>query len=501
MLRKLTRVLFGKRSKPKDIVEEQPQVHRPVSGKQNSQARPAPATGKASLSDLDLSGARVIEREDHCISRKSISPNALKVLYRLNDAGYHAFLVGGGVRDLLLGDTPKDFDIATSATPEQIRELFRNAMIIGRRFKIVHLRYGREIIEATTFRAHHTAENEFQDDTTHRAIKGLDSAHSSSGMILRDNVYGSINEDALRRDFTANALYYTTDDFRIIDFANGLADIDNRLLRMIGDPATRYREDPVRLLRAIRFSAKLGFKIEEKTRAPINELAYLLESISPARLFDESVKLLTGGHAEKTYALLHQFKVGDFMFPGTMACTRDPDSAASRLVVLAMRNTDTRLADGKSVTPAFLFAALLWPALLHELGRMLGDKPVTLLAQQDAANKVIGRQLQVTSIPKRFSIAMREIWELQLRLAVRSKRGAESAYQHPKFRAGYDFLLLREEAGEELAGLGQWWTDFQDSDEIQQDSLLEGLGKGSTGPRRRRRKPSRKPTSGAGDSA
>ncbi len=501
MLRKLTRVLFGKRAKPKSSLDEVPAASRTASNRPDGTDRPSPVSGRASLSDLDLSRARVIEREDHCISRKSISPNALKVLYRLNDAGYHAFLVGGGVRDLLLGDTPKDFDIATSATPEQIRELFRNAMIIGRRFKIVHLRYGREIIEATTFRAHHDAENEFQDDTSHRAIKGLDSAHSSSGMILRDNVYGSINEDALRRDFTANALYYTTDGFRIIDFASGLEDIENRLLRMIGDPATRYREDPVRLLRAIRFSAKLDFEIEKKTRAPINELAYLLESISPARLFDESVKLLTGGHAEKTYALLRKFKVGEFMFPGTMACTRDPEAPASRLVVLAMRNTDTRLADGKSVTPAFLFAALLWPALLHELERMLGDKPVTLLTQQDAANKVIGRQLQVTSIPKRFSIAMREIWELQLRLAVRSKRGAESAFQHPKFRAGYDFLLLREDAGEDLAGVGQWWTDFQHSDKIQQDIMLEELGKGSAGPRRRRRKPSRKPASGAGDNA
>ena len=501
MLRKLTRVLFGKRAKSVIHTEEPPEIQHSAPRKQGNPERSVSSTGRANLSDLDLSGARVIEREDHCISRKSISPNALKVLYRLNDAGYHAFLVGGGVRDLLLGDTPKDFDIASNATPEEIRELFRNAMIIGRRFKIVHLRYGREIIEATTFRAHHTAENEFQDDTSHRAIKGLDSAHSSSGMILRDHVYGSINEDALRRDFTANALYYTTDGFRIIDFANGLEDIDNRLLRIIGDPATRYREDPVRLLRAIRFSAKLGFEIEMKTRAPINELAYLLESISPARLFDESVKLLTGGHAEKTYALLRQFKVGDFMLPGTMACTRDTEAPASRLVVLAMRNTDTRLAEGKSVTPAFLFAALLWPALLHELEKTSAGKAITLLAQQDAANKVIGRQLQITSIPKRFSIAMREIWELQLRLGVQTKRGVESAHQHPKFRAGYDFLLLREDAGEDLGGIGQWWTDFQEGDRGPQDSMLEALGKSSTGPRRRRRKPSRKPASGAGDNA
>ncbi|MGB4246855.1 MAG: polynucleotide adenylyltransferase PcnB [Pseudohongiellaceae bacterium] len=498
MLRKLTRVLFGKRSKAKHPAEAASEI---VSSRGDRPHDRNGADARASLDDLDLSGAKIIEREDHNISRKSISPNAVKVLYRLNDAGYHAFLVGGGVRDLLLGDTPKDFDISTNATPEEIRQLFRNAMIIGRRFKIVHLRYGREIIEVTTFRAHHEPENEIQGDTSNRSIKGLDSAHSSAGMILRDNVYGNINEDALRRDFTANALYYTIDGFRILDFANGLQDIDNRLLRIIGDPATRYREDPVRLLRAIRFAAKLGFKIEDKTRAPINELAHLLESISPARIFDETLKLFTGGHAEKTFALLRQFKVGDFLFKGTMACTKDPESPASRLLVLALRNTDTRLAEGKTVTPAFLYAALLWPPLQHELNKMLDGKPVTLLAQQDAASKVIGRQIQITAIPKRFTIAMREIWELQLRLATRSRRAAESIYQHPKFRAGYDFLLLREEAGEDLGGLGQWWTDFQNGDKTDQETMLEALGKGSTGPRRRRRKPSRKPANGAGGNA
>ncbi|MDP1931517.1 MAG: polynucleotide adenylyltransferase PcnB [Gammaproteobacteria bacterium] len=498
MLRKLTRVLFGKRSKAKNTAEYAPEASN---SRDRDTSGPFSAGKRANLDELDLSGAEIIEREDHCISRKSISPNAVKVLYRLNDAGYHAFLVGGGVRDLLLGDTPKDFDISTNATPEEVRQLFRNAMIIGRRFKIVHLRYGREIIEVTTFRAHHEPENEFHDNTSHRSIKGLDSAHSSSGMILRDNVYGSINEDALRRDFTANALYYTIDGFRILDFANGLQDIDKRLLRIIGDPATRYREDPVRLLRAIRFAAKLNFKIEEKTRAPINELAYLLESISPARIFDETLKLFTGGHAEKTFALLRQFKVGGYLFKSTIACTQDSESPASRLLVLALRNTDSRLAEGKSVTPAFLYAALLWAPLQHELDKTLEGKPVTLLAQQDAASKVIGRQIQVTAIPKRFTISMREIWELQLRLSVRTRRAVESIFAHPKFRAGYDFLLLREEGGENLDGLGQWWTDFQNGDKTQQETMLEALGKVSTGPRRRRRKPSRKPASGAGGNA
>lgn len=499
MLRKLTRVLFGKRAKaaPPHLVPE------PATSPSSAQARNIATTperrgGLARLQDLDLSRATIIERDDHGISRKDISPNALKVLYRLNECGYQAFLVGGGVRDLLLGDTPKDFDISTDATPEEVKQLFRNAMIIGRRFKIVHLRFGREIIEVTTFRAHHTAENEFDDDASSRNIRGLDSAHSSSGMILRDNVYGSINEDALRRDFTANALYYTTDGFKVLDFANGLDDIDNRVLRMIGDPATRYREDPVRMLRAIRFAAKLDFTIEPRTRAPLDDLAPLLESISPARLFDETLKLLTGGHAEKTFALLRQYKVGSVLLKSTMAATRDPDAPGSRLLRLAMRNTDSRLAEGKTITPAFLFAALLWAPLQLELQRLCGDRPASLADQQEAANRVISRQLQITSIPKRFSIATREIWELQLRLEQRNRRGVESVFSHPRFRAGYDFLLLREEGGELLGGLGQWWTDFQSVEQARQEEMLEALGKAGGSKRRRRRKPSRKPAEGAG---
>lgn len=494
MLRKLSKVLFGKRNKATPPNDE-PHTSKP------EQARGNPSAGRASLSDLDLSDADIIEREDHCISRKSISPNAVKVLYRLNDAGYHAFLVGGGVRDLLLGDTPKDFDISTNATPEQIKQLFRNAMIIGRRFKIIHLRFGREIIEVTTFRAHHAPENEFTEKTTNRSIKGLDSAHSSAGMILRDNVYGDINDDALRRDFTANALYYTIDGFRIIDFANGLQDIENRLLRMIGDPATRYREDPVRLLRAVRFAAKLGFDIEKNTRAPMNELAPLLESISPARIFDETLKLLTGGQAEKTFNLLRQFKIGNVLFPATMACTSDPQMPEAKLLTLAMRNTDRRLAQGKTVTPAFLYAAILWAPLQQQLLKTTDGRLATLPEQQEAANQVILRQIKVTAIPKRFSIATREIWELQLRLQVRTRRAAETIFAHPRFRAGYDFLLLREEAGEALDGIGQWWTDFQIGDKNQQEQMLEGLGKGGGAKRKRRRKPNRKPPSEAGDKA
>ncbi|MCB1672049.1 MAG: polynucleotide adenylyltransferase PcnB [Gammaproteobacteria bacterium] len=439
------------------------------------------------LADLDADTVKVVPRDNHCITRKKISPSALKVLYKLDAEGYQAFLVGGSVRDLLMGGTPKDFDIATNATPEQLRELFRNARIIGRRFKIVHIRFGREIIEVTTFRAHHQPE-QVSRDRSHKALKNLDSAHSSSGMILRDNVYGDINEDAVRRDFTVNALYYTIRNFLILDFSSGLEDIENHLIRIIGDPVTRYKEDPVRILRAIRFAAKLGFDIEEQTRKPIDELSDLLESIAPARLFDETLKLLSAGYGEKTFALLRQFRVGNFLFPATLDSLADGNSPENLLVSLALRNTDQRLAADKSVTPAFLFAALLWPALHKELGHDLVSTPPGLPELQHAANRVLDRQLQYTAIPKRFTIAIREMWELQLRLQRRNKRSVLSAYQHPRFRAAYDFLLLREESGEELTGLGQWWTDFQSSDADQQLTLANALG----GRRRSRRKPRRK---------
>lgn len=436
--------------------------------------------------------ARIIERDQHPVSRKNISPNALKVLYRLSDNGFAAFLVGGGVRDVLLGKQPKDFDIATDATPEQVRELFRNARIIGRRFKIVHIRYGREIIETTTFRAHHEQVNEIQDNVSRRQITAMDSAHSTGGMILRDNVYGNIDEDAMRRDFTVNALYYTTDGFRILDFCNGLQDLEARKLRMIGDPEARYREDPVRMLRAIRFAAKLEFTIEEKTEAPIDELAPLLSSISPARLFDETLKLLCNGHARATFTLLCKYRVGEFLLTPTIEALDAADEISLRLVELALDNTDDRLAQGKSVTPAFLFAALLWPVLQLKLQRFGNAEQISPQQYHQAANDSIMEQLQCTAIPKRFTIASREIWDLQRRLQRRNKRNVFSLLNHPRFRAAYDFLLLREEAGEDLQGLGAWWTEIQKSDTNQQNAMIAAVEPTTKRRRRRRKKPSGK---------
>lgn len=483
MLKKLTQVLFGSPSSS---------TPNPIANQQSNHS-----AGDANSMQLNLDGADIFERDEHCISRQDISANAVKVLYKLHKEGYHGFLVGGGVRDLLMGSKPKDFDIATNATPEQLKQLFRNARIIGRRFMIVHLRFGREIIEVTTFRAPHEPSNEFAANSLSRKIRDLDSAHSSSGMILRDNVYGNIDEDAKRRDLTINALYYTIDQFRVMDFTGGMEDLENRLIRIIGDPAERYKEDPVRILRVIRFAARLDFDIEEKTRQQINKLSHLLESVSSARLFDECIKLFTSGAAQATFALLRQYGVGQYLFPATLQHIEqteknDQQQRSEKLLDLALRNTDERLAQGKSVTPAFLFAALLWPVLQQRLADANKNTGGFFQQHQQAANTVIAEQVQFTAIPKRFSYATREIWELQLRLQRVNRRSIETAFSHPRFRAAYDFLLLREESGEDLNGMGQWWTDFQIANEEEQTQLINAATRKSGSPQRKKRRRPRK---------
>ena len=430
--------------------------------------------------------ATVFARDRHNISRQHISANALKVLYRLASAGYAGFLVGGSVRDLLLGKVPKDFDIATDGSPEQLRRLFRNSRIIGRRFKIVHIRFGREVIEVTTFRAHHTASNPVDDDLPRRQIRGLDSAHSSGGMILRDNVYGSIDQDARRRDFTVNALYYTIDGFKLLDFSTGLADLAARQIRIIGDPATRYREDPVRMLRAMRFAAKLDFTIEQSTAAPIAQLGELLLSVSAARLFDETLKLFSTGHAVKTFALLQQHRLGRYLIPPVLQALSEGPARAARLLHLALENTDRRIAEDKTVMPYFLFAALLWPRLCQRQQQADDRDGPPWSDLPGLAGEVIAEQTDYTAIPRRISCASREIWELQWPLQQRIRHNVRTTYQHPRFRAAYDFLLLREQAGEDLDNSGQWWTDFQFSDTNQQQQQIAALP--SPGRRRRYRR-------------
>lgn len=427
---------------------------------------------------------REVPRDQHNVSRSVISEPAKKVLSRLNKSGYDAYLVGGGVRDILLGERPKDFDIATNATPEQVHDLFRNSRLIGRRFRIVHVVFGREIIEVTTFRGN---AGETKDEN-----HGTDDRKTSEhGLLLRDNVYGNQEEDALRRDFTVNALYYCIRDFTVIDFANGIEDLNNRQLRLIGDPETRYREDPVRMLRAIRFAAKLNFDIEPDTEAPIGELAPLLTHIPSARLFDEVLKLFSAGYGEATYDLLTHYNLLAPLFPETVRAIEagEPDE----LIRQALRNTDARIAQGKSVTPYFLFAAMLWPALQREWhNRQDSGEPVQP-ALHGAIGKVIGRQVQATSIPKRFSGPMKEIWELQMRLPRRQGKRAFATMSHPRFRAAYDFLLVREACAEIEPGLGKWWTEFQRLDERGQERMLSELS--SDAPKkRRRRKPVKRPT-------
>lgn len=419
----------------------------------------------------------IITRDHHPISRKDLSDNALKVLYRLKDAGYESYLVGGCVRDLLLGKHPKDFDVATAGHPDEVNDLFRNARLIGRRFRLVHVRFGREMIEVATFRADHESQKNLTDSHARQ---------SEGGMLLRDNVYGSVEEDARRRDFTVNALYYSIEDFAIHDYANGMADLNNRVLRMIGDPEARYREDPVRMLRAVRFAAKLEFTIEPNTEEPIRRLSGLLANIPAARLFEEVLKLFLSGNAEMTYKLLREFDLFRHLFPLTEQALQQSDDPSVELLILnALRSTDQRIRRGKSVTPAFLYAAMLWQPMQQRLEQLRREGVPPIPALHQASQEITQEQGRATSLPKRFSGPMREIWELQQRLPQRFGKRAEQLLQHPRFRAGYDFLLMREAAGAPLDGLGQWWTDFQAADEEQREEMIKALGRSPKRSRRR----------------
>ncbi|WP_097461959.1 polynucleotide adenylyltransferase PcnB [Mangrovitalea sediminis] len=433
--------------------------------------------GKPAVTAKKRYTLKVIPRDQHCISRKDISEPAKKVLNRLNNAGYDAYLVGGGVRDLLLGQHPKDFDIATNATPEEVNQLFRNSRLIGRRFRIVHVLFGREVIEVTTFRG---GQVEQEETDTERAV-------NEHGHLVRDNVYGSKEEDALRRDFTVNALYYCIRDFTVHDYADGVRDLEARQLRLIGDPETRYREDPVRMLRAIRFAAKLDFAIAEESAAPIPELAGLLEHIPPARLFEEILKLFGAGYGEKTYVQMQHYGLFGALFPTTQAALDQGEE--DDIIRQALRNTDERIHQGKSVTPYFLFAALLWPALKREWQRLEDNGEATYPALQLAAHRVIDRQVRSIAIPRRFSVPMKEIWEMQPRLTRRQGKRAEMLVEHPRFRAAYDFLLVREAAGEHTEGLGEWWTQYQQQNDGERRKMTSQVANDGQRRRRRRRKP------------
>lgn len=384
----------------------------------------------------------------------------------LRNAGFDAYLVGGCVRDLLLNGMPKDFDVATSATPEQVKSVFRRARLVGRRFRIAHVRFRGEIIEVSTFRRHQDIDEEKDIRVSHR---------SEEGVILRDNAYGTLEEDAFRRDFTINALYYDPIDDVILDFTQGLADIDSRTLRLIGDPLTRFREDPVRILRAVRFAAKLNFKIDDATAEAIEPMSELLTAIPPARLFDEFNKLFMNGNAQAAWALMWNYDLPEILFP----ISREDDS----IVTAALNSTDNRVSEEKPVTPGFLLAAMCWP----EYQRRSAESATMQNAADErmkAAHAVTTEQQLTIAFPRRFSMFVRDVWNLQTRLEQTSQRNLSRTLGHPRFRAAYDFLVLRSETGDADKEVAKWWTNIQ---EVDSDGTKSPTGK-DLKPRKRRRR-------------
>jgi poly(A) polymerase len=471
---------------------------------------------------------RIIPRADHTVSRAHISPNALRVLYRLREGGFQAFLVGGCVRDLLLGLEPKDFDVSTDALPEEVRKLFRNCRLVGRRFRLAHVFFGRETIEVATFRASSApsqAEEPVPDvdadedesgevaeiaeepvveqDYGRRRRDPFDQtadthrAFDESGRILRDNVYGSIDEDVWRRDFTANSLYYNIADFSIWDYVNGAADIAARTLRMIGDPETRYREDPVRMLRAARFEAKLGFTIDPATAAPIAQLADLLGAVPPARLFDETLKLFLTGHGARSYEVLRRRGLLAAILPTVDSyAAAHPGNLVEQLLLQGLRNTDERVAADKPVAPTFLFALLLYGPIARIIEAMPPQQWHETGAILDACDQAMREAQSRISIPRRFALGVREMFALQPRLEHPRGRRALRVLEHPRFRASYDLLLLRAQLGMAPQDMADWWTRLQEASDQEREEMADDLG-GSTprregarrGPRRRRRRP------------
>lgn len=436
---------------------------------------------RPSRKKISIDAKFIIPREKHNLSKTDISGNALKVLNRLNSAGYEAYLVGGGVRDLLVGKAPKDFDVATNATPNQVKNLFRNSRIIGRRFKLVHILFHRDIIEVATFRS--------CQDNDDRQL------HNEKGMLVRDNVFGNIHDDALRRDFTINALYYDVQNSLIVDLAGGFADIKNQTIRMIGNPSKRYQEDPVRMLRAIRFCSKLHFHIDKATNAPIAKLADTITHVSPSRLFDEVVKLYQCGAAKTVHEHMQSSGIFAALFPQVSAVDKGQYPEMETLISIALESTDRRIQDNKPVNPAFLFAVFLWFPLLSKQQKLLAEGCDPLPALEQAMAFVISQQIKTISIPKRFSMVIREIWLLQYRFTKRLGKRPFQLMTHSRFRAAYDFLAIRALAGNEDMELADWWTAFQDREETQQIEMIKQCNQGKRSPRARRKRSTTAPKS------
>ncbi|MDR0576786.1 MAG: polynucleotide adenylyltransferase PcnB [Candidatus Accumulibacter sp.] len=424
----------------------------------------------------------VVPSARHGIRREAISNGSRRVVETLQDSGYEAFVVGGAVRDLLAGIAPKDFDVATDATPEQVRRCFRRARLIGRRFQIVHVTMGQEIVEVTTFRGHHDQRD------------GPRAQTDAQGRVLRDNVFGSQKEDAARRDFTVNALYYDPVAETVTDYHHGLDDLERKTLRMIGDPATRYREDPVRMLRAVRLAAKLDFVIDAGTQRPIGELAGLIENVPPSRLFDEMLKLLTSGHSLKCLQRLRAEGLHHGLLPLLDVIVEQP--LGKRFVTLALENTDRRVREGRPISPGFLFATLLWNEVLArwEALKAGGERPIPAL--HEAMNETLDAQAEKLAITRRVASDIKDIWAIQPRFEVRSGKRPYGLLEQPRFKAALDFLLMRAESGETDAALGQWWQDFLDADGPKRVAML--LEQTPAAPKKRRHR-KRKPAANAAE--
>lgn len=395
---------------------------------------------------------KIYTSEDHGLIARQISKNALQVITTLTNAGYEAYIVGGAVRDLLLNKSPKDFDIATNAHPEQVKRLFRNCRLVGRRFRLAHILFGRDIIEVATFRAESNDDNAKQD----RKI-------DDDGFLVRDNVYGSIEDDALRRDFTLNALYYDPIHNIIIDYTNGFEDLQSGSLKLIGDPAKRFREDPVRMLRAVRFEVKLGFALPSDLVEAIHHMSYLLQTVSPARMFDEVIKLLLNGQGNAIYQQLRHYHLFGQIFPQTERALVELGDPKDHLLIAALNNSDKRINDGFGASSYFLYAALLWEPFLDEYHVLISDNIISHDASTIAADKILRKQQDYTMIPKRISSQITDLWKYQFRLtnvkARKQKGGIGKILHHPRFKAAYDFLLLRKDAyeSEEIVEAANFW--------------------------------------------
>jgi poly(A) polymerase len=422
-----------------------------------------------------VGNAQVIPFALHGVPSEQISYGAKRVTDGLQSAGYQAFVVGGAVRDLLLNKTPKDFDVATDATPEEVKRVFRRSRIIGRRFRLVHVMFGEELVEVATFRC--KIETEYAQTDEH-------------GRLLRDNEFGDQEQDAARRDFTANALYYDPTTQEIIDYHRGYQDTRDHLLRIIGDPLVRYREDPVRMLRAVRLSAKLGINLDAATAAPIAQMKSLLDNVPEARMLDEVLKMLLSGHSVECIQQLRKMNLHHGLLPLLDVIMEQP--MGEKFVMLALRNTDERLAQDKSVSPAFLFACLLWHEVLSDWNALVkqGERPIG--AMHTAMDDVLARQKKKLAIPHRHDAVMKEIWLLQQRFEHRSGQRPYRLLEQPRFRAGFDFLLLRCASNEVDNELGLWWDEFQDASEARRQEMLQPEGMGAAA-KKRRRKPRNKP--------